>query len=240
MFFFSTWLIYAGHRYVSLAKVEADKKEDVPSRLANVRAYRKLFPYLATLALGIVIFCAYPMSIYAWYALPVAGLIAGTYVLPIWKGYRLRDVPFVKIFMVAVVWSYVTVILPAGEAGLGLAEWGWMALERMIFIFAITLPFDLRDIAFDKAQGVSTFATRLGVKGTLFLSLGLLFVWMVMVGVLYVGWWWIAFAAAGIGTIVLVYLSPRFLNDDWYFTGWLDGTMLLQPVLVIGVDWLML
>ena len=93
------------------------------------------------------------------------GFVSVIYGLPIYKNgshlFRLRDVPGLKIFLIAFVWSYVTEGLPAlinGEPIYYLA-----LFERFLFIFAITIPFDIRDVNYD-ASHLATIPQYFGIN----------------------------------------------------------------------------
>jgi 4-hydroxybenzoate polyprenyltransferase len=166
-------------------------------------------------------------------------LLALLYVVPLWKSEgkwkRLRDIPFVKIFLVAAVWSFVTVFLPFLADN---PEWlpdagAWITLsQRFVFIFAITIPFDIRDLKHDKAAGLTTFAGTFGVEPAKRISEVLL----IIVGL-------ICFSAAHLGhysynhaagmlvsciTSGVLISRIRAESSEWMYAGLLDGTMLDQ------------
>jgi hypothetical protein len=89
------------------------------------------------------------------FILPVF-LVSILYSLPFLPGKNkripLRDVPFLKVFLIAGVWSALTVLLPLLIAGENLdTEYNQtLLLRRFLFIFALTLLFDIRDVQKDK------------------------------------------------------------------------------------------
>ena len=161
-----------------------------------------------------------------------AGIISLAYVLPIWTGLRLRDVHYVKIFLIALVFSYVTACLPLVELGWELSQIHWgVLLERCLFLLAITLPFDIRDLLIDKHTHVKTIPQLLGPERTMRLALALLGLVLLLALAfqrmgLYAPDVTIGYIAALIITGVLIYFSPR-QQHDYYFSGLLDGSMLL-------------
>lgn len=80
----------------------------------------------------------------------------------------LRDLPGLKIFVVAMVWAGFLVALPAIEHQIKPFPWVLM-LEKFLFIFAITLPFDMRDVAVD-APSQKTLPQVLGIKNASYLG----------------------------------------------------------------------
>ena len=70
----------------------------------------------------------------------------------------LRSVFLLKNFLVAGVWTWITVILASGDKPCDLL----LTITRFLFILLITLGLDLRDIENDRKLGVGTMATLLG------------------------------------------------------------------------------
>lgn len=116
----------------------------------------------------------------------IPGLFALGYAVPIKlrgiKTLRLRELPFVKIVLVAWVWATFTVGLPLVEQS-GLAELLQLKnfllfFSRAAFIFAITIPFDIRDLAYDSDKHVATIPSRFGTEKSKYISLVLLLVFI--------------------------------------------------------------
>ena len=207
--FFSTLVIYALHRLVSLSKV--DKSLGV-ERFNVIGAYKKHIQIYAVLGILGGSVCFFFLNRPTQYALVIPALLSLGYVIPFLgnRKLRLRDVHFIKIFLIALVWSYVTVLLPLLEYSivLGLREFG-VLLERILFIFVITLPFDLRDWEIDKRNQVRTIPATIGVKNTLWLALFILSIWCLLIFQIYSVPIAFALLISGISTGVLVYYSPN-------------------------------
>jgi 4-hydroxybenzoate polyprenyltransferase len=104
-----------------------------------------------------------PASIISvWYSTKISCKI------PWLKYQRLRNFPFIKIFCIAFVWVIMTVFFPllASDNITDLNEVIWFAAERFLFLVAITLPFDIRDMEQDKQIGLKTIPIHIGVKRT--------------------------------------------------------------------------
>jgi len=91
----------------------------------------------------------------------------------------LRNIAGVKIYVVGVTWAIITVLLPVVEEDLSLTIDVWIVfLQRFLFVVALVLPFDIRDIDEDAKQ-LKTIPQKVGVKRTklygLFLLLGFFF-----------------------------------------------------------------
>jgi hypothetical protein len=248
--FFSTWFIYALHRLVSWRKLNA--RLDIPrfQIIGNYQSHIKIYAGFAALMATICFFYLKPRT---QGALILPALLSLGYVLPFIGKHqlRLRDLPFIKIFLIAGVWSYVTVLLPLLETGIILQMDALYSitrliiplfLERALFIFIITLPFDLRDWKLDQHHAVKTVPTVLGPQRTIYLGLGLLLCWSLIVTVCYPWPLFLATYATALWTGILLWYTLRtgtdggtvqVVEDDYYYTGLIDGTMIVQAVLVI-------
>lgn len=82
------------------------------------------------------------------------------------KLYKLRDIPFFKTFLIALIWSVSTVMLPIWQSELSpnKLELFYLLAERFLFVFAICIPFDIRDIESDRSSGLKTFPIIMGEK----------------------------------------------------------------------------
>ena len=90
------------------------------------------------------------------------------YVIPLKKNKQFevsfRNFPSLKIFSIAIAWAGITVFLPLTEANFAFNENVWIEfLQRIFFIIAITLPFDIRDVISDP-KNLKTLPQVFGVK----------------------------------------------------------------------------
>lgn len=115
---------------------------------------------------------AVPAALGYWYApLPWWILLAPALGWLAYYGFEktgktgLRSMIWAKPLTVALAWAWVTVILPLYPEGP--AAYGFMFLERALFIFALALAYDLSDAEYDRAQGFDTLALTMGKYRTL-------------------------------------------------------------------------
>ena len=82
-----------------------------------------------------------------------------------------RKIKYFKIFMIAFAWSYFSVFLPAVELLVPIDEKIILFFSAIYLkVFAITIPFDIRDIDFDKSKLV-TIPIKLGIQKSKILSI---------------------------------------------------------------------
>ncbi len=83
----------------------------------------------------------------------------------------LRYIALVKLFLIAISWAGVTVFIPLVqyEINIGFNEIT-IFVQRFLFVMAITIPFDIRDIAYDKAA-LKTLPHVIGIQKSKWLGL---------------------------------------------------------------------
>lgn len=171
-------------------------------------------------------------------SLIVAAILSLAYVLPVFGQLRLRDLPYVKIFTIAFVWAFVTVILPVCELGktINIGEC-LMFLERALFIFALTIPFDIRDMDWDAQTNVKTIPLSIGIIKAQYLAILCLIICIVLDFILN------RLTIYNFRTIVILNISylisgiviyaTKKNKSDYYFYGLIDGMMLMQSLFII-------
>ena len=101
------------------------------------------------------------------YFIPFA-LLTLVYVVPFLGGFQknLRRVSYLKIFLVAFVWSGVTTVIP-----LIVGEYQYevsiilLFVQRMLFILVLILPFEIRDMKLD-FKNLKTLPQKIGIEKT--------------------------------------------------------------------------
>ena len=118
------------------------------------------------------IYFVLPIFRFILWPLIISAVISLAYGLPIlrfkssWN--RMREVPGLKIFLIAFVWAIVTEGFPNLLAN---QDWSLLALlERFLFVVAITIPFDIRDLKFDRNE-ILTIPQYFGVKWAKFFGI---------------------------------------------------------------------
>lgn len=97
----------------------------------------------------------------------IMGILTIFYAIPVLgREKNLRSLPGLKIFIIAVVWAGTTVILPLINAGKVLdINLVTDFIQRLMLVVVLTLPFEIRDLNFDK-ESLGTIPQRLGVRMT--------------------------------------------------------------------------
>ncbi len=155
-----------------------------------------------------------------------------------WK--KLRDVGMLKIFLIAFIWTISTAVLPLLQCDASFSRpHTWLIiLEKALFIFAITLPFDIRDMDYDQSRNLKTIPLLIGEKNTLQLAQ----VCLAALGLIGVFNYLVLPDAPRVAIFIALLVSYRSTSlliqqtnadrPDQFYTGWLDATILGQFVLV--------
>lgn len=152
------------------------------------------------------------------------------YVVPVFtNNRRLRDFPLIKIFLIAFCWSLFSVTIPMIEAGYPSHETLLLSLERLCFFYAITIPFDIRDYIIDMNNNVSTLPGLIGLQAAKYSA----YIAMIIGPAILIkfGVALIPVILLGLTVLLLIYCSD-LSRRDLYYTGLMDGTMILYFVIL--------
>jgi len=225
--FAATLCLYAIHRIVGIQKVQAFNKK---YRYHIIEKYQTHILVYAVVGVSMAALLFFQLNWINQLLIVVPSLLAFGYVLPFFGGQRrLRDF--------ALVWAVITVILPLVEGREYLVPTdALLFLERGVFIFAITIPFDIRDLKVDQHIDVKTIPSAIGEQRAKGLAIRLLFANCVLTTVIWKLGIYSLPAAIGIGvTYLLTSLIISFSTKDrhdYFYTGLMDGTMILQFLIV--------
>ncbi len=193
-----------------------------------------------TFLITVVTYLMLPRSIQILLFFP--GLISLLYGVPIRFGkiqFRLRDIGVTKIFMIAFVWAFIGSFLPAANSTLPIfsGEVILLFFAHYLFIFGITLPFDIKDLKIDAQHQVKTIPAIIGIQKSYNLS----FLALLLSTILYVVMqqltteqdFSLPLCIAMLLSIWSIYLSRKKADNYLYF-GLIDGMLIIQSLLVIG------
>lgn len=229
----STILLYTVHRYIGYHRVQSS--DLLNERYKLIQPMISFYPIWGGVMLSLTVLFTFTMGISTLWTLAIPCIISGLYVLPIFgRQRRLRDFPFVKIFLIAITWTWFsTWYLIEHVDSLTVSLIG---LEHLCFMIGITLPFDIRDIEIDQNDGVKTIATELGKKKTgalsqVMISLSLMiFIILVLKFNIFTPLSLFPYAVLYILIIVLVSRKVTY-SRDIMITGVLEGGLLLKGLL---------
>lgn len=145
-----------------------------------------------------------------------------------------RDVFILKSSWLAFVWSVATVIIPVVHfKGLDLGKTELIFfVQRLLFIMAIALAFNIRDYNYDLYKQMKTIVTVAGVYKTKIIAIVLLSFSLLLVVFFNPVNLLIAFSIAIIYTIALIIFAKPSAKNFFYVV-LLDGALLAQGILLV-------
>lgn len=233
--FSSTLFLYAIHRIVGLKKVSPFKDQ---GRYLVISTFKHHIIFYAVISVLVAVYMYWQLSWSLKLSVVIPAIISLAYVIPFLAGKkRLRDLNHIKIFLIMLSWAWITVILPAQELDMPIGPAIiLMTFERAFFIFAITLPFDIRDLQIDAHSKVKTIPSVIGQSKAIWFALCCVLLTFLLVGLNFrIGTYstlqFLALAISLLLTALLIWFSNKE-RHDYYYTGLMDGTMVLQAGLV--------
>jgi len=235
--FFATLFEYNLHRLVT-AIIKPEALNDAKHKW--VKQNLKMFYVLTAISVLGLIYVLFLAKKTVLIALAPFALITLLYSLPVYKRkekiYRIREIPFLKIFIIAFIWSVITIFLPIiyNHSIFNRLHVTIMFAERFIFVFAIAIPFDIRDMSTDLKAGIKTIPLLFGEKKAKNISNILIIIFLILTATHYISFNMIfllpAFLISGIITLIIIN-HKKFQKSTWYYYAILDGTLLIQGLL---------
>lgn len=157
-------------------------------------------------------------------------------VLPFPHKRRLRDWGILKLFLLAMVWTSVTVLMPMCYYHKSFTAYGVEFLLRFVFMLPLCIAFDIRDMETDKVNSIYTIPNAIGLRNSYRLIdiclaiLTLLILWQYsrypIAGRMVSG-----FAIVAL-TRLMVYCS-RKVDTDIFYLLCIDGMMLVYASFIL-------
>ncbi len=137
---------------------------------------------LSVLSMGMMFYVAFQLETKAILSLAPFFIMTLFYVIPMERVFpaigSLRTVAGIKIFIIAACWAGVTVIFPLLNYDSAISfEMLVIFVQRFLFVIAITIPFDLRDLSHDE-DDLKTLPQLIGVSKSKKLGLFLLMLFL--------------------------------------------------------------
>jgi len=166
--FFST---ITGYNFIRLYKI--DNIQDW--FFIIIKANRKVIVALTIVSGIFVTYLGFLLNTKALVALIPFGLFTLFYAIPIpmkkEKKVTLRSLAYFKMFLIAISWAGVTVLIPLINYDIVFdKDVAFVFLQRFLFAVVVVIPFDIRDMNFDNEQ-LKTLPQFIGVQKSKILGL---------------------------------------------------------------------
>jgi 4-hydroxybenzoate polyprenyltransferase len=155
--------------------------------------------------------------------------------------FGLRNIPGLKLLLIGTTWTLSIVLLPIFEAQhtgnmiISKTDILLLTAKRFLFITAMAIPFDIRDLFQDRKLGLKTIPVVFGEKNAYLLCQILLAGYLVLLFLFRNHGFDNLFFALTLTTLLLGWLIFRsnFKKNEYYYFFYLDGVLILQYVLLL-------
>lgn len=185
------------------------------------------------------------LSLNDWLLLIPVGFISVAYILPIvpqnGKWIKIRELPYLKVFFIAVVVAYLTVVFPL-QKNIDWKGLTFLAFSRSLFLIAITIPFDIRDYGIDKLQGIQTLPVKFGIEKSKSIA--------VFINIFFTLFSFVQFFSLGLISLAVFFafwISETYADvfikkadptkSEHWFSIYVEGAILVQTALVVLAIW---
>lgn len=165
--------------------------------------------FAGLISAALIIFNHNEIRLLKWFIIVVLGLLYNSFFLETY----IRKIPLLKVFYVGLVWALMNCWLTLPEFDLPIF------LISFLFITALVLPFDIRDM---KNDTVKTFPKIIGVQNTKYLAYLLVFMACILTVFYLKPEFALSFFLTSILTFILIYFSENS-NKDSYFSFWVES-----------------
>ena len=135
--------------------------------LGLVARERRFVMVLSALSLGMGCYFLIQLPPGVWLLFLMAGFITALYAVPLKPGgVNLRSYGLLKVMLVALVWTILSVWAPLwGLEDLKSWDAGVESFQRVVWVFLLMLPFEIRDMKSDPPQ-MKSIPQRFGLRAT--------------------------------------------------------------------------
>jgi 4-hydroxybenzoate polyprenyltransferase len=237
-------LFYCFHRINKKKFLTSGENEE--SRNDWMSSHRNTYYVLLTASSVTLFVQLFYMPARTWLVFIPVGFLGIGYTFPIiytgkdWK--RLRDIAWLKPFWIAFAFSWLTTFLPVVFAepvsNMFNAAVLFIFSRSFLFVFALCIPFDIRDMNFDKLKGVYTVPVSAGAKTSIYIAICLLLIFISLVCIQFLYFKLdfssaIALFCSSTLTILLLPLANT-QRPALFFPLLFDSAMLVQWILIVA------
>lgn len=187
----------------------------------------------------LMIYFAVQLETKTLFYIVVFGVVTFLYAIPFFPKHlfmdsqkNLRSIGGLKVYVIALVWAGVTVLLPLINADFYLNADVWMTVfQRFVFVVILMLPFEIRDLQYDSLK-LATIPQQIGVKNTklIGLFLGIIFFFLEFFkDELHTAQILITLVITFVALLFLVYSKMK--QGTYYCSFWVEGIPILWLLL---------
>lgn len=153
----------------------------------SLAGWLKAIQIFSLIAFIAMCYYAFKLETNTLIVISVLGLITFLYAIPlipkkilIDDQKNLRQISGLKIYVIALVWTFTTILLPLVNNDVAIDyDVVITSLQRFLFVLVLMLPFEIRDLNYDSLK-LATIPQRIGVKKTKIIGVLLLMVFFML------------------------------------------------------------
>ncbi len=225
----ATMFVYTCHRLFSSAKMNIQGQ----SRYSFAIEKSTSLLFMIAISLPISLLTFFLLGRATQLALVISGIISIGYIMPLIFRKRLRDIGVSKIVLISMVWATLPILTVLDNLDVRLIS--LLFAEHFFFIFALTLPFDVRDQELDQKAQVSNLANTLGLTKLKSLLIACILIAALSAGLLfYLGYYSLILFASIISLLtiqLIVTIGLKKTNSELYYLFFLDSFILFKGLI---------
>ena len=209
----------------------------------SLTAGLKAIQVFSFLCFVLTVYFAFQFSLKTLLFLALLAIITFTYAIPflpkryfIDSDLNLRSIGGLKIYIIGVVWTAVTVFLPVVYNGSPLLPQVFvLGIQRFVLVIVLMLPFEIRDLKYDSLK-LSTIPQQIGIRRTKVIGsvliVGVMF--LEFVNSLYNPKYGLVLALVLFLTILLLWCAKKN-QHNYYSAFWVEGLPIFWLGLILGL-----
>ncbi len=163
-----------GYNFIKYAEIAGLQHKSLIGSLQNLQVF-------SLMVFCLLVYFLSQLDLVVITYLGMLGFLTLLYVIPIINHKNFRSMVGVKVFIVALVWSSLTVLVPVYYTTCAILDLFLCFAQRFFIVLALIIPFEIRDLPQDKRILV-TFPQLLGVQKTKLIGGLLLFFTLLLEG----------------------------------------------------------
>ncbi|MEZ4811554.1 MAG: hypothetical protein R2819_14435 [Allomuricauda sp.] len=199
-------------------------------------AYHRGIQIFSFLSFGMAIYFLVQLGPKVWIVVALLGILSTLYAVPMLPNAKnLRNLGGFKIYVVALVWTGFTVLLPVLDVDRPMTwDLGVLFAQRFILVLILMLPFEIRDLRWDD-ESLKTLPQVIGPKRTQLLGLLLIAAFFLLTFLKdQVTNHEILLRLVLVVFLALVFAFDQRRQPKYFASFWIEGI----PVVWLGMFWL--
>lgn len=230
--FLSTLFTY---NFLRIIKVKNIEPENHSEQLIWIGHHLKRITWMMMLSFIGASVLFFLLSLQQQALILLSGIFAVGYNIPMRKnGLTLRSISYLKSIWISLVWTICTFLLPLSEEEFRFPVQEF--LQRFLFFYVITIPFDIRDLKYDEPK-MKTNPQLLGKTGAIIFGIILLITCLCLAFDIQTDKVAMHFTVSYLITGVMILLSLKE-RKELFYPMLIDGMLILQSILVIAALWI--